>query len=95
MIGGDSLKSSIDPDIVRACSDKHDRSNVMEKALDCKQVEERYHVPRGTLANLRSRKEGCKFFKVGSKVYYRISDFEAWFFSQPVLTLDSIKDMPP
>jgi hypothetical protein len=45
---------------------------------------------RGTLANLRSRREGAKFYRVGRKVVYLLSDIEAWLLSQPVRTGDSL-----
>ncbi len=44
----------------------------------------------GTLANLRSKKQGPKFFKVGKKVVYRPEDIEAWLFRNPVLTVGGI-----
>jgi hypothetical protein len=40
----------------------------------------------GTLANLRCRKEGPRYFKVGKKVLYRRSDLLAWFEAEPILT---------
>lgn len=50
----------------------------------------RYGVNRGTLANLRSRKLGCPYFRVGRKILYRVCDFENWLFSQPVKTTESL-----
>jgi hypothetical protein len=55
------------------------------------QVAERYSCNIGTLANMRSRREGPAFLRVGKrKVMYRVDDFERWLFSQPVKTKDSI-----
>jgi hypothetical protein len=45
----------------------------------------------GHLANLRSQKRGCRFFKLGRKVLYDKQDFENWVRSSPVLTIDSLK----
>ena len=52
---------------------------------------ERYGLNIGTLANLRSKKLGCPYFKVNRKILYRIDQFENWVFSEPVRTLDSIE----
>jgi hypothetical protein len=49
-----------------------------------------YGFSPGTLANFRSRKEGPKYFKAKGKVLYKISDFELWITSNPMLTKDSI-----
>lgn len=51
-----------------------------------------YGIDKGTLANYRSRREGCKFFKVNKRVFYRKDDFEKWFFGNPVLTSDSLPE---
>jgi hypothetical protein len=45
----------------------------------------------GTLANLRSKKRGPRFFKLGRKVVYRPEDIEAFLFQHPVLTIDSVR----
>jgi orotidine-5'-phosphate decarboxylase len=45
----------------------------------------------GTLANLRVKKRGPRFFKVGRKVVYRAEDIEAYLFARPVLTRDSVE----
>jgi len=41
------------------------------------------------LANLRCRKIGPCYFKLGRKVLYREVDILAWLFAHPVLTIDS------
>lgn len=70
---------------------KHfDRAYQPKRALSPDDVEIIYGIPRGTLANLRSKRVGCVFWKVGSKCYYRADEFERWFFSHKILTKDSI-----
>lgn len=49
-----------------------------------------YGLNLGHLANLRSRKLGCPYFKINRKILYRIDDFEKWLFSVPVKTMESI-----
>ena len=44
----------------------------------------------GSLANMRCRKEGCRYYKINKKILYRRSDLEAWLCSEPILT----RDMP-
>lgn len=68
----------------------------MEKQKSAK----RYYTPReaagifgyaeGTLANMRSQRVGCPYYKKNRKVLYDASQFEAWVRSNPVLTIDSI-----
>ncbi len=66
----------------------------MEKStefLSVAQVKEQYpFLSVGSLANMRCRKEGPKYYKLNKKVLYKRSDLEAWLSSQPILTRDSI-----
>jgi hypothetical protein len=48
----------------------------------------------GSLANLRCRKEGPKYFKLHKKVLYKRSDLEEWISAEPVLTRDSRPETP-
>jgi len=64
----------------------------MEKQNSAK----RFYTPResadifgfaeGTLANLRTKRHGCKYYKRGRKVLYDADEFEGWIKSNPVLT---------
>jgi hypothetical protein len=45
----------------------------------------------GVLANWRNQKRGPKYYKVGRKIIYRPEDIEAFLFSNPVLTIDSVR----
>ena len=56
-----------------------------------KQVSANYGISVGTLANWRTQKRGPKYYKVGGKVLYRTEDVEAFLFSCPVLTIDSME----
>ena len=40
------------------------------------------------LANLRSERKGCPFYKRGRKVLYSAEEFERWATANPVRTLD-------
>jgi hypothetical protein len=61
--------------------------------LTGKEIEAMYGVDKGTLANLRSKRLGCPYFKRGRRVYYKKSDWETYLFSAPVLTSDSIVEI--
>ena len=58
------------------------------------EIAQMFGIPVGTLANLRSKKQGCKWFRRpnGRGVLYLVSDFEEWITSQPVLTVDSLPE---
>ncbi|MGD0236949.1 MAG: helix-turn-helix domain-containing protein [Syntrophorhabdales bacterium] len=77
-------------------NDKQRRWNVdtllARKTLRPCEVAEVYGVSLGTLANLRSRRLGPKFFKQGKSVFYRVEDFESWLMRNPVLTRDCTGD---
>lgn len=50
-----------------------------------------YGVNKGTLANLRNKKKGPPYFRLGRKVLYKVTDFEKWLFSTPVKTMESVE----
>lgn len=56
-------------------------------------IGELYSIAPGTLANWRSRGEGPKFYRVGRKILYRLDDVEKFLFSNPVMTVDSHRDI--
>ena len=66
------------------------KENPEKITLTGEEIEAIYGVDKGTLANLRSKRLGCPYFKRGKSVYYKKSDWESYFFSNPVLTSDSI-----
>ena len=51
-----------------------------------------YGVPVGSLANLRYKKQGPRYFKRGRRILYLVEDVEKWLLSNPVQTIDSIKE---
>ena len=63
------------------------------KALSPRDALARYPVLgcEGSLANMRCKKVGPKFFKVNRKVVYRPEDIESYLFSNPVQTIDSVR----
>ena len=61
----------------------------MSVTITPKQVSERYNLNKGTLANMRCRKEGPPYIKVGKrKVLYRIEDIERYLNEGKINTLD-------
>ncbi len=64
--------------------------NRKRAALTAADVSGLYGIAPGSLANLRCQKRGPKFFKIGRKVLYRPEDCDAFFFSTPVETIDSV-----
>ncbi len=66
--------------------------HVVKRTLTPDEAFQMFGIPKGTLANLRSARRGCRYYKVGKRVLYKIEEFEKWISSFPVLTTDSIKD---
>jgi hypothetical protein len=61
----------------------------LRKMLTPSDVAQLYGLSEGWLANLRSQRQGCKFYKIGAKVLYKAEDMERWVTSVPVLTKES------
>ena len=68
-------------------------SALPKRALTPIEVEKVYGVPVGSLANMRSKQQGAKFYKVGRKVVYKPEDIERFLFRNPVLTIDSVEEV--
>jgi hypothetical protein len=58
--------------------------------LTPEQAGELYGLDTGTLANLRCKKQGPRYFKVGRKILYRKIDLENWLFQRPIMTIDAV-----
>jgi len=48
------------------------------KLLNAEQASDYLGIPRATLAKMRWAGTGCRFLKIGARVYYRTCDLEAW-----------------
>lgn len=59
-----------------------------KKTISPKTASEMFGFSVGALANLRCKRQGPKYYRVGRKVLYFLEDFESWVFSNPVLTKD-------
>lgn len=46
--------------------------------LTTEELAARWQVHPRTLANLRTRGEGCRYLKLGRRVLYRVADIEAF-----------------
>jgi excisionase family DNA binding protein len=46
--------------------------------LSVEQASEYLGIPKATLAKMRWAGTGCRFVKLGRKVYYRPADLDAW-----------------
>lgn len=52
--------------------------------LNPKQVEAEYGIPVGSLANMRWRGEGIRYYKANRSILYKRADIEAWLEAQAV-----------
>lgn len=66
--------------------------NKVKKAISPQEAAQIYSISIGHLANLRFKKQGCPYYRVGRKVLYLVADFEDWIKRNPVLTKDSLTD---
>ena len=65
--------------------------NSLEKKFgNTEEVARAFGFSKGTLANMRSKKLGPKYFKVNRKILYRFADVEKWIQTYPVLTRDDM-----
>lgn len=73
--------------------DDHDIKLKDKIALCPAEIEVLYGITKGTLANWRAQKIGPSFYKIGKrKVAYKVSDFEKWFFNNPILTKECLSE---
>lgn len=61
------------------------------KSVTPQQAATIYGLSVGHMANLRSKGRGCRFFRCGRRIYYRVDELENWLLGNPVLTTDSIQ----
>ena len=64
-------------------------NNPTKQTLSPKEIAQSYGIPEGTLANMRWQKQGPKYYRIGRRILYKVTDVEAWLFSHLVLTIDS------
>lgn len=50
----------------------------MEPILTSEELAARWRMHPGSLSNWRQQGKGPKFLKIGSRVFYRVSDVEAY-----------------
>ena len=46
--------------------------------LNPDQASEYLGIPKATLAKMRWAGTGCRFLKIGARIYYRVADLEDW-----------------
>lgn len=68
-----------------------ERQSSRKRFYTPKQAAEVFGYAEGTLANLRSKRQGCRYYKRNRKVLYDAEEFEMWVTTNPILTLDSIR----
>ena len=66
---------------------------MQKRTLTPDDVSEMYQIPKGSLANMRHKKIGPRYYKVGRRVRYFIEDIELWIKSEPILTRDCIEEI--
>jgi hypothetical protein len=59
------------------------------KALTPELAAQIYDLNLGTLGNLRSKRQGPKFYRQGRRIFYKVDELEAWLFKEPVMTVDA------
>jgi hypothetical protein len=64
-------------------------TEIKRRAVTPEQAAAIYGLNLGTLGNIRSRREGPRFYRQGRRIFYRVDDLEAWLFAEPVQTVDS------
>ena len=69
-----------------------DRQKVSKKFFTPREAADYFGFAEGTLANLRWKRLGCKFYKRGRKILYDRDEFESWVKENPVLTIDSLPE---
>jgi Helix-turn-helix domain len=61
--------------------------SMKQVSVSPEQAAKLYGLNPGSLANMRCRKQGPRYYKVGKKILYRIDDLERFLFNVPIQTL--------
>lgn len=48
------------------------------RLLNPDQASEYLGIPKAMLAKMRWAGNGCRFLKIGARIYYRVADLEEW-----------------
>lgn len=66
--------------------------DIPRRAANPQEISLMFGIPEGSLANLRWKKEGPKYYRRKRRIYYFISDVEDWLKQNPILTKDSLPE---
>ncbi len=61
-----------------ACRGWHATTETMMRLLSADEASVYLGIPKATLAKMRWAGKGCRFVKLGRKVYYRPADLDEW-----------------
>ena len=67
-------------------------NKLRRKAATPREMAHIYGLAEGSLANMRYKKEGPQYFKVGRRVLYFFDEFERWLRRNPIVTKDQFFD---
>ncbi|MEI6313647.1 MAG: hypothetical protein WCO89_02165 [Syntrophus sp. (in: bacteria)] len=84
------MAEKVSKNSVEKCAFRKNGQAITKIAATPQELRKAYGYLESTAANERCKKTGAPYFLVGRRVYYRIDEFEAWFFSRPVKTRESI-----
>ena len=62
------------------------------KTVKPQEAAEIYGLSVGSLANMRAKRLGARYYVCGRRVFYLVEDIEAWLLRNPVLTIDSLPE---
>ncbi|PKN68500.1 MAG: hypothetical protein CVU54_14375 [Deltaproteobacteria bacterium HGW-Deltaproteobacteria-12] len=79
-------------ELFRECVTEANNGQNQKIAFTPDDIERKYGIPVGSLANMRCKRIGPPYFKVNRKIFYKPVLFENWFYGTPVLTKDSITE---
>lgn len=65
---------------------------LQRKTVTPQEASEIYGLSVGSLANLRAKRLGARYYKSGRRVFYLVEDLEAWLLGNPMLTIDSLPE---
>ena len=67
-------------------------TEIKRKSVTPEQAASIYGLNLGTLGNLRSKRQGARFYRQGRRIHYKIDDLEAWLYREPVMTVDAHRE---
>jgi hypothetical protein len=68
------------------------KTPITRRTVTPQEAAEIYGLSVGSLANMRTKRLGARYYTCGRRVFYLVEDLEAWLLRNPVMTINSLPE---